>query len=312
MSGTGQPQLLVTLWPSFPHFDRFAADARLSGIRLNSAMITPAELREELVRLPGRHASVPSYFDVKGRQLRVMEVHTVDRHLELVLNHPIHVRTPCVVLFKAGEDRGLLERLEDGGRRLVFRGGPKYGIKAGESLHIRDSSLQMLGPTFLPHELEKIALVRAAGFTRYFLSYVEGQCDVDEFRELVGADAEIWLKIESKAGLRYVEETFRKTDGVTLVTARGDLFVEVDRPHDILAAQRLVVAKDPEACVGSRMLLSLVREPVPSATDLSELAWLYDIGYRRFLLCDELCLREEQLAPAVDVFDAFRDSYGRA
>ena len=39
-------ELLVTLWPSFPHFERFATDTRLHGIRLNSAMITAPEARD--------------------------------------------------------------------------------------------------------------------------------------------------------------------------------------------------------------------------------------------------------------------------
>jgi pyruvate kinase len=124
----------------------------------------------------------------------------------------------------------------------------------------------------------------------------------------------IWLvaKIEDKKGLEFVAREFRKCDELTLVAARGDLFVEVDRPHHILAAQRLILAHDPEAMVGSRILLSLVKSQVPSAADLSELAWLWDIGYRKFMLCDELCLKEELLATAVNVFEAFFRDYPRS
>jgi len=95
------------------------------------------------------------------------------------------------------------------------------------------------------------------------------------------------------------------------MAARGDLYVEVNQPHDILNACKLVVSKDKEAFVGSRMLLSIIqnRHGVPSAADFSELAWLYDIGYRNFLLCDELCLKENWLGAATNAFDAFRESY---
>lgn len=303
-------KLLVTLWPSMPHFVDFLNDDRLAGIRLNSAMMSLPELDEQLEIIddemdPG---TVPLYYDIKGRQLRVEEIIPSKTHLELILNHPISVATPTPVLFKAGADHALLEDVH--GKHLVFRGGPQYSVRAGESIHIRHPSLVIHGPLFTDLEKEKIAKVRAAGLDKWFLSYVEKQTDVDEFRELVGQSAELMLKIESKQGMRFVAQEFRKQDNVSLIAARGDLYVELDQPHEILAATKLIVETDPEACVASRLLLSTVRSSVPSCSDFSELAWLYDIGYRKVMLCDELCLKQEFLGPAVGAFDAFRDSYG--
>lgn len=304
-------KLMVTLWPSFPHFKSFLNDDRLSGIRLNSAMMALPELDRELeiVEAEQGYNTVPLFYDIKGRQLRIEEVILSPTHLEIRLNHPISVATPTPVLFKAGADAALLESVEDDGYRLVFQGGPKYMVRAGESLHIRHPSLQVGGDQFTDIELAKISRVKQSGLTKWFLSYVESQRDVDEFRDLVGKDAEVMLKIESKRGLEYVARDFKKQDNLTLVVARGDMYVELDMPHEILAAQKMMIEKDPEACVASRLLLSVVRSPVPSCTDFSELAWLYDIGYRNIMLCDELCLKDEFLGPAVAAFDAFRDSY---
>src|SRR5262249_2378153 len=145
--------------------------------------------------------------------------------------------------------------------------------------------------------------------SRWFLSYVEEPEDVERLREIVGPADEIMLKIESKRGLSFVADAFRKEEGVRLVAACGDLFVEVGRPHPILRALKLIRARDPEALAGSRMLLSVVQEPVPSLADLAQLAWIYDLGYRTFMLCDELCLKEDLLATAVNAFDAFRGDY---
>ncbi len=333
--------LMVTLWPSFPHFERFANDRRLSGIRLNSAMMSNPELEYELEIIDRLNPSVPLYYDIKGRQLRVTKVHLNPGYLDLELNHPISVNTPAVVLFKAGADDALLERVEEDGKRLIFRGGPEYMVIAGESLHIRDKSLKVGGPQFTDVELSKIDKVKKAGFKRYCLSYVENQQDVDEFLDLVGREAEVYLKIENKKGLEYVKNGFQKQPNLSLIVARGDLYVETDMPHEILPAMRLMIAKDPDAMVGSRILLSVVDAPtrelkevlkelhesqldhshaaqilfsllrttVPSCVDFSELAWLYDIGYRKMLLCDELCLKEELLATAVNAFDVFRREY---
>lgn len=104
-------KLLVTLWPSFDHFTQFASDPRLVGIRLNSAMITRDVLGGELSLLKTLSVANPLYFDIKGRQLRVEKVFPNPTHLDITLNHPIKVRTPIPVLFKAGADHAYLVRV---------------------------------------------------------------------------------------------------------------------------------------------------------------------------------------------------------
>src|SRR5260221_14462317 len=107
-------ELSVTLWPSFEHFGDFASDPRLQGIRLNSAMIDHPQLEHELALIDRRPGAVPLFFDVKGWQLRVAEVHPDERRLEVTLNHPIWLDPDCIsrgqgVLFKAGKDYAPLE-----------------------------------------------------------------------------------------------------------------------------------------------------------------------------------------------------------
>lgn len=358
--------LLVTLWPSFPHFRRFACDPGIAGVRLNSAMIDPAELDRELAIVARSSAAAPVFYDVKGRQPRVVEVVPNKDRLELRLNHPVEVRTPSTVIFKGGSDHAVLDHLEEGGRRLVFRGGPRFKVKPGESLYLRDPGLRIKGDLFTPQEVAKVEKVRAAGLRRYFLSYVEEQRDIDQFLELVGPDCEVWLKIESERGLRFVAKSFRKADNLVLVAARGDLYVELDRPHLMAQALQLIISKDPHACAASRILLSVVDKvastetlwryvdstvkvpfgfytdrpisgfgvyspltgelidqrtpaktylndagkvtcnPVPSCADFLELEWMRSVGYRTFMLCDEMCLREDLLAAAVNAFGSFR------
>ncbi len=335
-------ELMVTLLPSLPHFATFASDSRLGGIRLNSAMLTAFDLDHELALIP-TDTALPLYFDIKGRQLRVTKVHPNQEFLDFELNHPICVDLPTPILFKGGEDRALLTRTHDGeqwrdtttpGRwyqRFVTRGGPEYMVRPGESVHIRDKSLRVGGTQFVAAELDKIERVKAFGITRWFLSYVQSQHDVDEFLELVGPDAEVILKIESKQGLEYVAREFKKRDNLRLCAAKGDLYVELDRPHDILQAQRLIIGKDPRACAGSRMMLSVIKKvphlhhneeskentirwsiepnPVPSDADFEQIAWLYEIGFRSFMLCDELCLRNDLLSVATNALHEFICSY---
>ena len=338
-------KLMVTLWPSFPHFAKFARDERLSGIRLNSAMINNPELEKELKSLSDFGVTVPLWFDAKGRQARVKWVDTSNtNNLDLRLNHPISVKTPTRVLFKAGADSAVLERLDEDGQRLIFSVPPAYMVYPGESLHILDPSFKIKGVLFTDEEKTKIEKVRAAGFKNYFLSYVESQKDIDEFRELIGGDSSIMLKIENIRGLNFVANEFKKSDNLTLVAARGDLYIELEWPHHMLRATELIIAKDPDACVASRLflsvindlrnkkvieavkrvrsddfktadpdhavetaLLSLINRDIPSCADFCEVAWLYSIGYRNMMLCDEICLSENLLDLAIGAFNAFRN-----
>lgn len=306
---TKKVNLAVTLWPSFAHFPRFAKDDRVQSIRLNSAMMQVDELEHEF-KIASQFDKEKLWFDIKGRQLRIVDVIATPHHLEIVLNHSIYVEMPTVVLFKAGADHALAVQLEDDGKRLIFDGGPEFMVKKGESVCIRASELIVRGDLFTDYEKKKIDMAMKYGFRKYFLSYVESLCDVLEFKRLVG-DSEIIAKIENPKGLQYVE-SFNygtKLPWLSLMAARGDLFVEMDKPHEILNALKNIIKADPMAHVGSRILLSTFKQDVPEMADFSDLAWLYDIGYRNMMLCDELCLFEKSLAVAVSAFDQFRKEY---
>jgi len=313
---TNSVDLLVTLSPSMPHFKKFVFDDRIAGIRINSAMMDLSELDGELEQVKLRQSegtANPLYYDIKGRQLRICKVIPKEDHLRIILNHKIEVKTPTTVLFKAGEDYAVLNKItQDGitGEQILHfaPGAPKFNVKTGESICIRDDSFKVFG-TFPDYEIEKIKKVKAAGFNKYVLSYVESQRDIDELREYVGKDAEIVAKIESIKGLNWVKKGYKRQSNLCLMAARGDLYVEVPKPHQILNAMKTIIQADPNAIVGSRILLSCVSRSVPDAVDFSELAWLYDIGYKKMMLCDDLCLDDLKLSRAVNAFCSFKDDY---
>jgi pyruvate kinase len=297
--------LHITCVPSDPHFVEFCSDSNVAGIRMNGLLFRASELMDQLSRIPAT-TTVPLWFDAKGRQLRVEEAIYHKDHLELVMNHKITgLVLPHPIIFKAGEDWAMVERID--GKRLVLRadGYPKYRVKPGDSVHFRDMRMAIDGPLFTDDEKSKIEMVVKAGAKRFYLSYVEQPRDVEEFRELIGNSAELILKIESKRGLRFVSMLpSPDLKGFRLACARGDLYVEVDQPHQIIEAQRLIIERDPNAMVGSRMLLSLFANNVPSCSDINELALLKSMGYKNFLLCDDLCKKGSALHRAVDTFTA--------
>ena len=131
---------------------------------------------------------------------------------------------------------------------------------------------------------------------------VEGQHEwVAEVRErLPGAD--LVLKIENERGLAFAREHGSRLG--RLCAGRGDLYVEVRRPHRIVGALRTIVTADGEAIVASRLFDSLAEDPVPGAADIGDAAFLMSLGYRTFLLGDAVCLRRDSVLAALNLLEA--------
>lgn len=303
-------KLHITAVPADPHFAEFIHDPDIAGIRMNGLLFKSSNLKAELAKIPG-NPTVPLWLDAKGRQLRVEAAEYFPDHLELVMNHSIKLETPHPIIFKAGEDWATVEKVV-GGKRLILRGDgfPKYRVKPGDSVHFRDQNAKITDALFTNDEKDKIQQAVKLGFKNFYLSYVEKEKDIEEFQEIVGRQANLILKIENLAGLQYAEssfQTYHRSCGndhgnIRLACARGDLYVEVEKPHHILEAHRTIIQADKYAVVGSRMLLSLFHNNVPACSDLAELELLFTLGYRHFLLCDDLCKKGSALHRAVDTF----------
>jgi pyruvate kinase len=167
-------------------------------------------------------------------------------------------------------------------------------------VNIVDPGLKVEG-TLTARDHEYLEAMGRDGPRRVMLSYVEGPSDPEEVQRLLPG-AEVVLKIENERGL-----AFARDHGAThgrLCAGRGDLYVEVGRPHRIVGALRTVIEADPEAIVASRLFDSLADDPIPSAADIGDAAFLLGLGYRTFLLGDAVCLRRDSVLAALNVLAA--------
>ena len=80
-----------------------------------------------------------------------------------------------------------------------------------------------------------------------------------------------------------------------LIAARGDLFVEVPKPHKIISALNEIIQADPHAIVASRVLDSMAFHPVPVSAEISDVAYLISLGYQTFTLGDTVCFERDTL-----------------
>ncbi|NWF94560.1 MAG: hypothetical protein HXY34_00285 [Candidatus Thorarchaeota archaeon] len=305
--------LMLSARPDMKYSSQILRSPLVLGARMNTgAPVTGSKV--SAVR-GFRHMLEPkqAWIDLKCRELRLVETATIpgDR---LELNHSISVRTPTAVYYNDGAGVLVVDRVEEG-RFLVIRPpkmqteGGSLTLGKGASLNIPDNTLHVDG--FLTEsDIEYIEACVEADLHNYLLSFVESRADLKQLRDLDPL-ANVILKVESKRGLRFVAEDFDPVrDRATLLLARGDLFVELDYVHQILGAARDLIARDPNAIAASRLLLSFMREDsMPSCADVFDVGYLLEIGYRQFLLGDEVCTDETTLSSVIGFFSALEKDY---
>jgi hypothetical protein len=286
--------VIVTVPPHAPFVGEVAAHPLVTGLRLNTVMPVKGPLEETLGRLAAH--GKPLFVDLKGRQLRVAEP-AVPPFTAVRLSHRVRLRTPARALF--GNGREAARVLEVDGDRLILEDGPRRVLGPGESVNIPDASLEVEG-VLTARDQEYVRACRALGLHDYMLSFVESQEDVDAVRALDPA-ARLVAKVESPRGVAFARERPR---GVRLMAARGDLFLELPRPHHVLRAVKDVLAADPNAIVASRICDSLAWALEPTCQDISDAALLLALGCRTLLLGDEVCLRRDSVISALNLLEA--------
>ena len=266
---------------------------------MNTVMPLKTGPREAL-ELLGKYKQ-PVWVDLKGRQLRVVGA-AMPPFTEIRLSHKIKVNTPVDAYFSDGNERARIVAVD--GDRIILEDGPRRMIGPGESVNIMHPSFEIEG-TLTDTDKAYLEAMKEMGMNKVMLSYVESADDVGEVKRLLPS-AEVVLKIETQRGL-----DFAKKHGAQhgrLMAARGDLYVEVLRPHMIIDAVKTVIQADQNAIVASRIFDSLAWQPVPVSADIGDAAFLLEIGYRTFMLGDQVCLKRDSVIEALNLLEAIADS----
>lgn len=286
---------IVTIPPYAAFIEEVARHPLVRGLRLNTVMPLRESPREVLRRLS--EYGQPLWVDLKGRQLRVVGA-AIPPYTEVKLSHRIKVQTPVDAYFSDGNERVRVAAVD--GDRLILADGPHRLIGPGESVNIPHPSLEVEG-MLTETDCTYLAALKDLGMKQVMLSYVETPADVEEVRSLLPG-AEVLLKIENQRGLDFARNHGTKYG--RLVAARGDLYVEVLHPHKITRALKTIIRADPQAVVASRILDSLAFQPVPLSADISDVAFLLEIGYRTFLLGDVVCFKRETVLESLNLLEA--------
>jgi hypothetical protein len=294
---------IVTMPPYAPYMDEVLKHPAVSGIRLNTVMPYKGSLDDLLKSLLYKcnEESKDLWIDLKCRQLRIAD-YGVPPFTEIRLSHEIELKTPAKAYFSDRYECATI--LEVDGNRLIMQEGPKRVVGPGESLTIPEKSLVIKG--YLT-ELDKkyIESGNKIGLANYMLSFVEQKDDISEFRKYSDAK-NLVAKIESVKGLDY---SINKDKDIRLMAARGDLYMQLFWPHEIIVALENILKKDDSAIVASRILGSMAEQPEPSSGDIGDLDNLLRMGYKNYMFGDEVCLKRSSIISALNVFNLMKKRY---
>lgn len=322
-------RLMLTM-PNYADYGKIMSDDRVESVRINSTLPAGEDLSDMLCRIKKVAGQKDVYVDVKGRQLRIADYnvrilndHEVHR---ITLSHSIEISTPASLWIDDGNFKGSIREVVDGktlvlygcverGQGLAVAERGQVGIRPSMSVNILSPSLKVDG-YLTDKDKQYIKAAADFGIHNILASYFEQRSDLDEI-VAEDPDALVTLKIESQKGLDFVKKEYSLLKAqygkkVCLMLARGDMYVEAEMPDQIIDAAYAVIRAEKDAIFASRLMESLSDpKSMPKCQDLFDLYCGMQMGYRRFMLGDSLCFKEECVKSAVGLFGVMAAKFER-
>lgn len=267
---------------------------------------TPAERVEEVVALIRRYSSTPICLDTQGAQVRCGEMAPgvvlregsvisltsapligTDSEVPLWPASVFGVLEPGTTL-SVDFDAAVVEVIDaqsDRASALVHRGGR---VRSNKAVTV-DPGVDL--PPLSDEDRSALEVGRRLGIEYYALSFAGSAADVAELRALAPAGAHIIAKIESRAGLRNMDEIIDAADSV--LVDRGDLSREVpieQVPYFQKAIARRANRWNRPLFVATNLLESMVTTRLPSIAEANDVANTLFDGVHGLVLAAETAI----------------------
>lgn len=188
------------------------------------------------------------------------------------------------VLLHDGRLEAVIEKVgSDSIAVRVVRGGE---LKTGKGVNMPDT--EVTDDLLTAKDRSDIAIARAKSVEVVALSFVQKPQDIEQVRELVGANVMVVAKIERPQALERISEICAVSDGV--MAARGDLGVEL--PFEVVPAAQHKIARTALtqgviSICATEMLESMTTSTRPTRAEVADVTGAVRDGFDAVMLSGE-------------------------
>ena len=288
---------------------------------------TPLDRVAETIRTIQSFSTVPVCLDTEGAQVRTgtMQENIEVRDRQHVTLTPQTVvgssdrftLTPPSVFEELGPNTLVgvdfdgvvllvLQKNGDGVDTVVLNGG-----RVGSNKAVTVDPAPLL-PPLSDKDIEAIRIGRELGVKHFALSFANSAEDVLKLRELVGPGATIMSKIESKRGVRNIDEILAVSDEILI--DRGDLSREVPLENLPFLQKAIIrkanIAKTP-VNVATNLLESMIVNRKPTRAELNDIVNTMLDGANGLVLAAETAIGSHPVR-TVDIVLGLIERYRRS
>lgn len=291
--------ILIATLPSLNNMEKVQKvfeNPYISEVRFNTGVQTVYSVEEVLDIL--RNLSVKYdkklWIDIKGRQLRVAK--WADPLYSCIeLSHRVQVLYPAQIYFRNG-DKVNITHIKDGNKVFVDPL-PRQALGAGQSVNIIAKDIEIEG-YLTDKDKQYLNACKKMGLCYIMASFVETFDDLAQILQIL-PNAQIVSKIESLKGMSFITQY----NVPNLMAARDDLYLQSGQNYSMLEHLRTIISRDSGAICASKIFLSLEKRETVDFADYADLELMYSMGYRKFMLCDNVC--NYSFAKAIQAWEDF-------
>ncbi len=203
---------------------------------------------------------------------------------------PREVKKGSIIMLQDGTKR--LEVLEVKGNDIITKimiGGRLSGRKG---VNVPGANLSLSALTDKDRSDVAFGIQNNVDFVA--LSFVRRASDITDLRKILNdakSDAHIIAKIETPEALNCIDEIIMAADGIMI--ARGDLAIEIPA-EEVPLVQKLIISKcnaiGKPVITATQMLESMIKNPVPTRAEVSDIANAIIDGTDAIMLSEETTL----------------------
>ncbi|AEH07112.1 pyruvate kinase [Methanothermococcus okinawensis] len=304
-------KILITMGPSVENKLKDAVKL-IDGIRFNMSHTNVEYIKKYLNILEKNN--IAKLMDLKGNKIRIKKTFksvfktgdelVIGRDIILTYHPKDETEEEHFILINDGRIKLKVKKVEND---LIYTEVLVGGIiKEGMGVNLPDTHLKM--PIISDEDINNIKFAVEHDFEYIALSFVRNKNDIINLRDILNRydknnATSIIAKIETKEGLKNIEEIAKYSDGI--MVARGDLGVEIPIEYIPIEQKNIINITNKKGkltITATQMLDSMVSNPYPTRAEITDIANAIFDGTDCLMLSNETAVGKYPIE-AINVMD---------